>query len=136
MNLSLPFTSKDLPDGKRLFRRKHGYTHVLTVGTSSKEIVVPYSHAKVNQAEIVWAPEGLICNFKVLDTASGTYSGVADYLLDQFGHSVNVPKDFFTDTSQYEADMYVGMRIVVEFNNTSAIEKTIGINIVFHETKI
>lgn len=135
MNLNLPFTSKDLPNGKRLKRRKHGYTHTLTTGTSSMEIVVPYAHAKINQAEIVWAPEGLTCNFKVLDTAIGTYSTVPDFLLEQFGFNVNVAKDFFTDISQYEADMYAGMRIKIEFNNTSIVEKTIGINVVFHEVQ-
>ena len=132
MNLSTPFASKELPTGERLFRRKHGHTHTLTTGASTLEITVPFK-CKLNQAEVLYCPEGVSCDFKILDTAAGTYSTVPNYLLNQFGYDVNIAKDFFTDTSQFEADLLTGMRVVVVFNNTSDTEKTIGVNIVFYE---
>lgn len=132
MQLNTPFASKELPTGERLFRRKHGFTHLLTVGTSTFETTVPFK-CKVNQAEIIHAPEGVTCDFKILDTAVGSYSGYPNYVLNQFGYSVNIAKDYFADTSQFEADLYAGMRIAVVFNNTTASEKTIGVNIVYYE---
>lgn len=134
MQLNLPFASKELANGDKIFRRNHGYTHFLTVGTSSFEVVVPFK-CKINEAEVLYCPEGVSVDFKVLDTAAGSYSGVPNYMLDQFGYAVNVSKDYYKDKSDFEADLYPGMRIVVVLNNTSAIEKTIGFNIVFCEIK-
>lgn len=131
MNLMLPFGSKTLPDGKKLYRRKHGYTFSQTAGTVTHEIVVPYAFCKTNHAELVGCPEVCLANFKVLDTAEGTYSGVPNALLNQFGFDVNVAKDAFRDIAEYEADLYTGMRIVIEL--TSATAFTFGVNIVFHE---
>lgn len=133
MNLQLPFGSKELSDGRKLYRRKHGFVFSHTAGTTEHEIEVPYAFCKTNQAELMGCPAGCTANFKVLDTATGTYTGVANQLLDQFGYDVNISKDSFRDTSEYEADLRIGMRIVIELTSTEAFD--FGVNIVFHEVK-
>lgn len=129
----LPFTSKTLPNGKKLFRRKHGYVFSQVAGTSTHEIVVPYPEAKINEAEFVNTSAGCTANLKILDTAAGTYSGVPNLMLNQFGFNVNLTEGNYKDVSQYDADVYTGMRIVLEI--TSPVAFDIRINIVFHEVK-
>lgn len=134
MFLPLPFASKDLPNGKKLFRRKHGYEFIVSNGVSIHEITVPYPQAKINELEVL--NQGLNCkvNLRVIDTAAGTYSTIPNYVLDQFGFNVNLKPSFFEDTSQYDADVYLGMKIQLEINNPNA-DFTMAVNIVFHEVK-
>lgn len=132
--VTLPFASKKIGNNKKLFRRKHGYALTLAAsGITTYTVTVPYLQAKINEAEIVWAPEGVIVDMKVKDSTSGTYTTVPNYILSQYGYSVVVSKDFFKDTSQYDADVYVGMQLEFTFNNSSETSKVIGLNIVFHE---
>lgn len=136
MNLQLPFASKELPNGKKLYRRVHGYTFTLAASSNTTyTVTVPYAEAKINEAEILWAPEGVTVNMKVKDSTSGTYSGVSNYVLNQFGYNVVISKDIFKDISPYDADVYLNMQLEFEFANASATEKTIGLNVVFHEIK-
>ena len=133
MFLPLPFSSKDLPDGKKLFRRKHGYVHTLSEGGSSVLLIAaPYGVQKINEAEIVNSPELLRCDFKILDSVSGLYSSIPNRLLNQFGFGIVVSKDFFQDISAYDAELLVGMQIEITFYNPGP-SRDIGINIVFHE---
>lgn len=134
MQLNLPFASKELANGDKIFRRNHGYQHLMTTGESSFEVVVPFK-CKLQEAEVIWCPEQVSVDFKVLDTAAGNYSGVPNYMLDQFGWAVNVAKDMYKDRSEFEADLYTGMRIQVTVYNNSGIEKTIGFNIKFCEIR-
>lgn len=136
MNLMLPFASKALPDGKRLFRRKHGKTVTLaTNGNTVVEFVVPYAQAKINTCELVWFPEGVVVDFQVFDTAAGSYSGTPNAMLDQFGFDVPIAKDWSLDKSEYEADLFMGMIIRATFKNNTAVTKTVGMSVVFHEVK-
>lgn len=134
MQIVLPFASKELANGDKIYRRNHGYTHLMTTGTSSFEVEVPF-RCKVNEAEVLYCPENVSVDFKVLDTSAGTFSGYPNLVLDQFGYAVNVAKDYYKDRSEFEADLYPGMRIVVTLYNNSGIEKTIGFNIKFCELK-
>ena len=135
MYLPLPFAAKELADGKKLYRRKYGYAVSLDANTNTTyEITVPYASQKVNEVEIIGAQSDLKVDLKILDTAAGTYSTIPNYVLDQFGFSVNVAKDFFKDVSPYDAHLYTGMRIQFIFNNPGA-SYAIGINIVYHEVK-
>lgn len=128
------FAEKNLANGKKLFRRKHGYVLTLNAsGSTTHTITVPYTAAKINEAEILWAPEGVKLSMKVKDTVTGTFSGVPNYVLNQFGFDVAVAKDFYSDYSQYDADVYGGMQIEFTFTNLTTVEKQIGINLVFHE---
>jgi hypothetical protein len=135
MQLNIPFASKELPDGKKLYRRKYGYEITVAAASSTTfEATVPYDSQKVNEIEIFGAALGLKADFKILDTAAGTYSTVPSYVLDQFGFSVNIAKDFFHDISPYDAHLYTGMRIQVVFNNPGT-EYVIGVNLVYHEVR-
>lgn len=134
MNLQLPFCSKELPNGKKLYRHKYGYSFSLAAnGTTVYNITVPYTACKINEAEILWAPEGVSVDMKIKDTASGTYSTVPNYTFAQYGYSVMIAADYYKDVSQYDADVYSGMILEFTFNNTSATSKTIGLNMIFHE---
>jgi hypothetical protein len=134
MQLQLPFASKELANGKKLFRKKHGYTFTLNAsGETTYEITVPYAACKVMDIDMLWFPEGVTCDFKILDTEDGDYSGVPNYMFNQYGFDVAIGKDHFSDSSPYDADLYGGMRIVMVFNNISETSKTVGVNIPFHE---
>lgn len=131
MILTHPFSSKSLPTGEKLFRRKHGYTLSCVAGVNTLLILVPYDRAKVNELEILNAPVGCTVDLKVLDTATGTLTTIPNYQLNQFGFDVNISKDYFKDVSQYDADVFRDMQIEIKI--TSPTVFTAGINIVFHE---
>lgn len=133
MQLILPFSSKALPTGEKLYRRKYGYVFSQDVGTTVHEIVVPYSWCKINEIEILDHPKGCAVNMKILDTTTGTYSSIPNYMFNQFGFNVNIGSDSFKDISQYDADVYQGMRIVLEISSPVSYE--LRVNIVFHEIK-
>lgn len=134
MNLTLPFCAKELPTGEKLFRRKKGLTFTLAAtGETVVQIAVPYAKAKINEAEIFWAPEGVSAVMKVKDTATGTYSTIPNYVLNEYGHDVNIAKDYYRDISPYDADVRVGMVLEFTFTNRSGVEKLMGLNTVFHE---
>lgn len=134
MQQNLPFASKSLADGRRLFRRLHGSTLTLAAsGDTVFSYTIPYATVKINAAEILWCPEGVTVDFKVKDNASGTYSGVPNYTLNQFGFGVTVSQDYYQDHSEYEADLFAGMVIEFTFHNSTATTKTIGVNLTLHE---
>lgn len=136
MLLPLPFSSKELPTGEKLFRRKYGYkVTILANQVTTFDITVPYPSQKVNEAQIVGCNSGVTVNFKVIDTEVGTYSTVPNFVLDQFGFNVVINEKFFEDISPYDAHLYAGMRIRFEFNNPGS-EHEIGINMVFHEVRV
>jgi len=70
---------------------------------------------------------------KVYDTATGTYSGVPNYMLNQFAYSVNIAKDYYVRLSQFDADLYTGM--IIQFTYNSVSDKTIGFNLIMNEVK-
>jgi hypothetical protein len=127
----LPFASKELANGKRLYRRKHGYAFELVPGENVKTITVPYNVVKINEIEILNALEHMSVDLKVRDTAAGTYSTVPNMVLNQFGFSVYIRPGRFEDISQYDAELYTGM--VLELKFTATIPQTVYVNIVFHE---
>ena len=134
MLLPLPFSSKELPTGEKLFRRKYGYKLTLLENSvTTFDITVPYQSQKVNEAQIIGCNSGVTVNFKILDTPLGTYSGTPNLMLDQFGFNVNVAKNYYRDHSEYDADLYVNMQIKVTIKNNTDLTPTIGINFTLHE---
>lgn len=129
-----PFTDKKISSGK-LFRRVHGIKHTITPGDSVLNFTIPYNQVKINEAQILWAFEGITVDFEVYDTAQGTYSGIPNYKLNQFGFAIGVAKDFFEDKSSYDADLYVGMIVKCTFHNTTSTTKEVCVNLVLHEIK-
>jgi hypothetical protein len=139
MNLMLPFASKTLPSGEILKRRPRGMTFELaaaTIGgpeTTIAQMTVPYTKAKINMVEMLWAPEGVSAIMRVKDNAAGTFSTVPNAVLDTFGQDVNLAEGYWKGRSEYDAEVYQSMVLEFEFKNRSMVTKTVGINVVFHE---
>lgn len=119
--------------GKSLYKRVHGKKYAIPAGTTKCFFEVPYDHCKITGIEIVNAGTGDTANFKVIDSDSGLISGVANYMLNQFGFDVNLKEAFHREENEYDADLYKTMKLELEITTTLA--KTIGINFILHEVK-
>ena len=129
------FASKTTVDGKSLYKRVHGKKFTVTgSATTTCLFTVPYAHAKVEAFEILNCAYDETVDFYVLDDTLGTYSGTPDKVLNQFGYTVQMPKDFYDKKSQYDADLYNGMQIKIDYTNNNAT-KDIYINYVLNEAK-
>lgn len=136
------FASKTTADGKSLYKRVHGATFNVPNGvTTICQFTIPYAHCKIEAMEIINATTGDSMNFKVLDTATNTYSGLdvgtygANFLLNQFGFNVYPVEGGYTHQSQYDADLYSGMVVEIEYSNNDANTKDVYINYVLNEVK-
>lgn len=138
---SPPFADKKIMVNgvlKSLFKRVHGTNETIGAGqTVNIDFVVPYNVCKFSGAEILGAAFGDTLNFKVLDDANNTYSGApgSNYQLNQFGFSVQMPGPEYANTSNYDADLYVGMVLRCEFYNSEGSQKTVAMNVWLHEVK-
>ena len=128
-----PFASKILQDGKKLYSRTVGITASLSAGSNVIEYTIPYPWVKMVGIEAINCEALDIVDCKIIDTNTGTYSGVPNYVLNQFGYAVNLPKDFYSRTTNFDADLYLNMVIRLEYSSVSS--KTIGINFLIHEVK-
>jgi len=131
-----PFGAKTLNINgviKKLFARNTGMQFAVVTGSNTLTYTMTYAWAKLLGAEIVNCEALDTINFKVYDNAAGTYSGYPNALLNQFGYTVNLPKDFYQRVSPYDSDVYVGM--VMQLTYVSASNKTIGVNLLLNEVK-
>lgn len=139
------FDAKELPNGKKLFRRSHGITTLMIAnGETTVDFVIPYNACKMNKMEIFWLPEEVKLDLKVLDTPSGTIQAsfgvseedrVPNLEVNQFGFNVNAAKDYYVDESKYDADLIKDMVVRIVLKNSTEISKTVGINLILHEVK-
>jgi len=129
-----PYKKKTVDEGK-LYKRVHGTTVVCTDGANTIDFDITYSHVKITELEIMWAPEGVTVDLLILDDDSGTYSTIPNYLLNQFAFNANVAKDTYRHHSTYDADLYIGMTISVVLYLPVGTAKTIGINFGLDEVK-
>ena len=127
------FASKLLQDGKKLYVRNVGIQQALSAGSNTISYTIPFNWVKMVGAEIINGESLDTIDFKVYDNSSGTYSGVPNYMLNQFGYTVNVSKDFYQRVAPYDADVYIGMVLQLTYNSVSA--KTIGVNLLLNEVK-
>lgn len=127
------FKAKTLPDGKKLFKRVTGIQQSLTIGQNIIEFVIPYDWIKLTGCCIINCEALDTADLYILDNELGSYSGVPNAMLNQFGFSVNLPKDFYRNESMFDADLYRGM--VIKCVYTSVSNKTLGINILMDEVK-
>jgi hypothetical protein len=121
------FASKD-----NLHFRGQGLKHTIAGGdTYSFDYVIPHAQCEFNGVEILYAEGKDVVNLKILDTSTGTYSTIPDFILDQFGTAWNVSKEVCIKELDYNATLYQGMRIVVEYtnNHTAAVEIAVNLNI-------
>lgn len=128
-----PFASKSLPNGKKLYKREHGIQATVNQGVNNIIFTVPYNWVKIIGMEIVNGENLDTCNLYILDSISGAYSTIPNYQLNQFGFNVNITKDIYEEENAYDADLYIGMQIKVEY--TSQTNKTIGLNFNLSEVK-
>lgn len=125
------FADKVLPSGKKLFKRVHGVEIDINNETKAIELVVPYDMCKITGVEILNASLGDKVDLKVLDTPAGTISGVANYMLNQFGYSVFMRPDYHKETSSYDADLIKDMKLCLEVTTTE--NKKMYANFILHE---
>jgi hypothetical protein len=138
-----PFASKTVSGGK-LFRRKHGFNSetILAGTTGIITLIVPYTAVKINELEFLNCSLGDKIELSVLDTPDGDITlkevGVAlpNHILNKFGFGVYMPHGYYSDISNYDADLFLGMQIEIEYKNNSAEDKTILGNIIWHEVKV
>ena len=134
-----PFASKTIPEtGQKLFRRKHGFSvdgggSIAASSSGTMSFVIPYALAKMTEVEIIGAKTGDTVDLKVYDTPAGTISTVPNYMLNQFGFEVALAKDYYSDTSNYDADVIMGMKVELTYYNNSSEAATPVANIVLHE---
>lgn len=127
------FSAKTLPNGKKLYKREHGIQSTLTTGVNTVTFTVPYAWVKIIGLELIGGETLDTVDFFVLDSTSGTYSGVPNYTLNQFGFNVNVAPGEYKENNNYDADLYSGMQIKIVYNSIS--NKTVGINYKLNEVK-
>lgn len=128
---SFAFADKQLEDGKRIFMRVNGTSAQVSSTSSNIDFSVPYTACKITGIEIINAEVGDVANFRVLDTSSGTISGVPNIQLNEFGTSVNIMANFYRFESPYDADLIKDMTLRV--NYTSISSKRVYINFILHE---
>ena len=128
-----PFASKSLTCGKKIFKRYHGGQYAVNAGSNTILYTISYDQVKITGLDIMYAEPLDTVDLLILDSTTGTYSTIPNYVLNQFGFGVNISKDFFRYENNYDADLYINMQIKVVYNSQSA--KTIGINFNLSEVK-
>lgn len=131
-NINSPFASKAVSGGK-LFRRKHGVRKECSQGETSITFAVPYNIALIDEVEVINCTATDTVNLLVRDNELGSFSGVPNAVLNQFGFDVNLSDIYYTDTSNYDAKLYQSMIIEVTYKNNEQNTKSIGVNFVLHE---
>lgn len=126
-------TAKTTNDGKKLFKRVHGIRSNVVAGNNVVDFIVPYPHVKIKEIQFFGADLGEYVELEIFDTAVGTYTGVPNFKLNQFGFSANIANEFYTHKSEFDADLYQGM--IVKITYYSINSKNIGINYVMDEVK-
>lgn len=131
------FADKLTPEGKSLFAREQGIAGVTVAAGATEDIIytVAYPAVKINGAAIFGCQLGDTVNFKVLDSTTGTYTTVPNYQLNQFGYNVNMPADRYEKQYPYDADLYTGMQVKIEYTNNGGSSVTIYVNLDVHEVK-
>lgn len=132
LNKNPAFKDKSI-NGKKLFKRIHGESYTTVNGIKSCELVVPYNNCKVNGIEILGAEIGDYVQFKVKDTDTGLLGTIPNSVLNQFGFDVYLTPAVHKEASEYDADLILNMKIVVEYHSTTV--KDIYINYILHEVK-
>lgn len=127
-----PFAAKNV-GSKSLYKRVTGIQQSLNQGSNTILFTVSYNWAKINGIDVVGSEVLDLVSFYVLDSTTGTYTGTANLQLNQFGFNVNLPKDFYSFKSEFDADLYLNMQVKIVYNSVST--KNIGINFILNEVK-
>jgi len=129
-----PFASKVLQSGQSLYKRITGTSKSMQQGSNTFSWVQSaYSHVKFTAIEVINAEIGDTCNLVVLDTSTGTYSGIPSAPLNQFAFNINLCPQFYRYQSEFDADIYQNLQIQIVYNSVSP--KTVYFNLDFNQVK-
>lgn len=131
-----PFASKVLRNGKKVFTRIRGIS--ANVGSSATiiDFTIPFSLCKITGLEIINTEIGDNATFQIIDTSTGTISGVANAVLNEFGTNVALSKNLYKYVSQYDADLIQDMKLRIVYDSFSMLTfKTVYINYFLHEVR-
>lgn len=131
------FAAKVLPDGSKLYKRKHGVKGDSIPANSSGSVTftVPYAVCKLTDVEVMKGKEGDEVDFFILDTALGTVSSIPNFPLNQFGFDVQITKDKHSEHSEYDADLFAGLQLMFQYYNNNDTAVKPNFNITLHEVK-
>ena len=132
VTLTAPFAAKTFGT-KRLFARNTGKAFTITTGSNDLSYTMTYAWAKITGLECIGAEIGDYAELRVYDNSSGTYSGVPNALLNQFGYTLYMAKDYYARSSQFDSDIYAGMVLKITYNSIS--NKNIYLNYLINEVK-
>jgi hypothetical protein len=118
---------------KKLFSRNTGKQFAVNVGSNDLLYTVSYPWLKITGVECIGAETLDTAELRVYDTATGTYSGYPNAMLNQFGFTLNMAKDYYARTAPFDADIYYGMVIKITYVSISI--KVIGVNFIMDEVK-
>ena len=138
-----PFSLKTIDNGKSLFKRVHGVesTIIQPGATGYLTFIIPYEFCKFSGAALIGCDVGDSLDFFVLDTPTNSISGLdvetygPNAPINQFGFDVRTTKDFYENTSNYDADLFKDMQIYCAYKNNSAQAKKVYMNSELHEVK-
>lgn len=131
-----PFASKKITIGanvKNLFARNTGKQYLVGIGSNELSYTATYPWVKMTGIECIGADILDHAELRVYDSPAGTYSGVPNALLNQFGYTLNIAPIYYQRTSPFDADLYAGMVLKITYISISI--KTIGINFLMNEVK-
>lgn len=130
--LNNPFAAK-IFGNKKLFARNTGIQAAVVAGSNDISYTCTYPWVKVRGLEAINGEALDTAELRVYDSPAGTYSGVPNALLNQFGYTLNIAPNYYIRTSAFDADFYQNM--VMKITYVSVSNKTIGINILMDELK-
>lgn len=134
-SISAPFSAKTI-QGQKIFKRVHGVEFTLDSQNKDLDFDVPYPSCKITGVELVGAELGDRVDFKILDTETGTISGLSRLMLNQFGFGVCLNPGFHVEKSTYDADLIQDLRLRISFQTHEATpNRKIYINYILHEVK-
>jgi hypothetical protein len=131
-----PFGSKTIGINgvtKHLYARYAGFQASLVTGSNILTYAVSYPWVKMLGIEAINCEALDIADLEILDTATGTYSGHPNAVLNQFGYSINLPANYYRQQAEFDVDLYSGM--VVRLTYTSISDKMVGVNLLMNECK-
>lgn len=129
-----PFPSKSLSNGKKLFRRVRGVSGQVQNVPVNIDFIVPFTNCKITGVQILGGKLGDKATFQVLDTATGTISGIPNALLNTFGEGVYIAPDKADYPSRYDADLIGGMTLRIIYDAADELlPRNIYINLDLHE---
>lgn len=132
-----PFASKTLANGKKLYAREHGIpsTNIAAGATVALVYEIPYAAAKITGAEIIGCQKGDTCNFKILDTDTGLLTTIPLHAVNQFGFDVNMSSNTYIKEYSYDADLFLGLHVSIEYTNNGDAAIDVAVNLNLHEVK-